>query len=478
MKRPPGPSSPALWQTAQWMRHPIEFLTDCAARYGDLFRFQMAGFGTVVVIANPDLIREVFLGSPDVFLGGQSNNMLRPFVGDHSLLVLDGDPHARQRKLLAPAFHGERMLAYGQAMLDLAQAAIDRFALSRPFALHPEMQAITLRVILRTIFGIGDGTATSGQTVAEEQAQSEHLFRLLQTGVELASNPLLIFPILQHELFGLSPWGRFKRLARELDDLLRAEIDRRRQRNEYQGRSDILSMMMQATDEQGHAMSFAELRDELVTMLVAGHETTANALGWTVALLLQHPALYDELAQDIESARDAQGALDPEKLAKLPLLDATIRESLRLRPIAPLVARLLAKPLQLAGYDIPAGWVVAPAISLVHQRAATYRDPLRFDPHRFLREKLPNNEWLPFGGGNRRCIGAAFATYEMKMVLSALLSRTRMRLAPGYTPRTIRRGVVLTASEGVPVIVEERRAAVRLDHSEGIRKRVIATGPC
>ncbi len=461
MKLPPGPSSPAIIQTAQWMRRPIEFLRDCADKYGEVFRFQLAGFGTCVVLANPELIREVFLGSPELFLGGKSNDMLRPFVGAHSLLVLDGDPHARQRKLLAPAFHGERMLAYGQTMIDLAQAAIDRFPLSQPFPLHPEVQAITLRVILRTIFGISDGSTESGTTSTEARALFERLFRLTQTGVELASNPLLIFPILQHELFGLSPWGRFMRIVREMDDLLRSEVDRRRQSSDLKGRSDILSMMMQAHDEQGQAMSFAELRDELVTMLVAGHETTANALGWTVALLLQHPEVTAELRQKLETARTPQGALDPDKVAKLELLDATIRESLRLRPIAPMVARMLAKPLTLGGYDLPAGWVVAPAISLVHQRAATYPEPQRFDPHRFLREKLPPAEWLPFGGGNRRCIGAAFATYEMKMVLAALLSRTELRLAPGYTPRTIRRGVVLTASEGVPVIVDARRPASR-----------------
>ena len=435
----------------------MEFLRDCAAKYGDLFRFEMVGFGTALVVANPDLIRDIFLGSPDQFLGGQSNSMLRPFVGDHSLLVLDGEPHARQRKLLAPAFHGERMLAYGQTMLDLGQAAVDQFPLSRPFPLHPQMQAITLRVILRTIFGIGGSSAGSTQTASDSNAQFDRLFKLTQTGVELASNPFLIFPILQHELFGLSPWGRFMRIVREMDDLLRQEVDRRRSTGEAEGRSDILSLMMQARDEQGQGMSFQELRDELVTMLVAGHETTANGLGWTVALLLQHPEALTALQSELATACTPSGALDPAKVAKLELLDATIRESLRLRPIAPMVARMLAKPMQLGGYDIPAGWVVAPAIALIHQRATTYRDPERFDPQRFLREKLPANEWLPFGGGNRRCIGAAFATYEMKMVLAALFSRTRMRLAPGYTPRTIRRGVVLTASEGVPVILDERR---------------------
>ena len=470
MKLPPGPASPSIWQTAQWLRQPVQFLTECAAEYGDLFRFELFGFGTAVVVANPDLIRDIFLGSPDAFLGGESNRMLRPFVGDHSLLVLDGEPHARQRKLLAPAFHGERMLAYGQTMIDLAQAAIDRFPLARRFPLHPEMQAITLRVILATIFGVGgprpigaggSDDGVGGGRDAGGDALFERLFTLLQTGVELASNPLLIFPMLQRELWGLSPWGRFKRIARETDELLKKEIDRRRAGGEEQTRSDILSLMMQARDEAGEAMSFAELRDELVTMLIAGHETTANALGWTVALLLQNPAVLAELRAEIDGARGPLGALDPGKVAKLELLDATIRESLRLRPIAPLVARMLTQPTQIGGYDIPAGWVVAPAIALVHQRAQTYPEPQRFDPHRFLRAKLPASDWLPFGGGNRRCIGAAFATYEMKMVLAALISRTRMELAPGYTPRTIRRGVVLTASEGVPVILQERFAATR-----------------
>jgi cytochrome P450 len=431
-------------QTWQWLRSPYAFLADCAARYGDTFQMTLSGFGTAVIVSNPDDIKEVFAASPDVLLGGKSNEVLRPFVGSFSLLVLDGPEHQRQRKLLMPSFHGERMQAYGQTMLELADAAIDAWPLDKTLPLHPEMQAITLRVILRTIFGVAEGE------------RLQRMYEEIRRGVEVASNPLLLFPIMQRDLGPLSPWGKFVRMSNTVDEMLRQEIDERRQRGETGKRTDILSMLLEARDESGEPMTFQELRDELVTMLVAGHETTATALGWTICSLAEDPDLWARLRKEIATAVEGD-RLVADRVAKLELLDATVREGLRLWPVAPMMGRVAQKPLTVAGYDIPAGWVVAPAIYLAHRRPATYAEPERFRPERFLQNKYSPGEWLPFGGGNRRCIGAAFATYEMKMVLAAMVARTGLRLAPGYVPRPQRRGVTLAPSQGVPVRLHERR---------------------
>lgn len=444
MALPPGPSSHALVQTWQWIRTPFKFLADNAARYGDTFAIRLAGFGTAVVVSHPDVIKEVFASGTDTLLGGKSNAVLKPFVGENSLLVLDGREHHRQRKLLMPSFHGERMEAYGQDMLDLADSAIDAWPLHRVFKLHPEMQAVTLRVILRTIFGVAAG----------QRLQS--MYALAREGIEVASNPILLFPLVQHDLGAWSPWGRFIRMSNRLDEMLREEIDERKRGGSTAERTDILSMLLTVRDEDGQPMSFQELRDELVTMLVAGHETTATALGWTFGGLLGNAGLWDRLRTEIETAVEG-GRLVPQRLAKLELLDACIREGLRLRPVAPLVGRAVEKPIKLAGYEIPAGWSITPSPYLAHHRPEAFPDPERFDPDRFLRGRLSPTEWLPFGGGVRRCIGAAFATYEMKMVLATVVWRTRLRLEPGYTPQPIRRGVTMAPSAGVPVLLDERR---------------------
>lgn len=444
MALPPGPSTHHLIQTWHWIQAPYKFLADCAASYGEIFKIRLAGFGTAAVVSNPDTIKEVFASSPDALLGGKSNAVLRPFVGDNSLLVLDGREHHRQRKLLMPSFHGERMEAYGQTMLDLADSAIDAWPMHQVFKLHPEMQAVTLRVILRTIFGVAAGD------------RLQRMYALAREGVEVASNPLLLFPLFQRDLGAWSPWGRFIRMSNQLDQMLREEIDERNRSGSSAERSDILSMLLQVRDEDGQPMSFQELRDELVTMLVAGHETTATALGWTLSGMLGCAGLWERLRAEIETAVE-NGQLVPQRLAKLELLDACVREGLRLRPVAPLVGRVVAKPMQLGGYDIPAGWAVTPSPYLAHHRPEVFPDPERFDPDRFLGGRFSPSEWLPFGGGVRRCIGAAFATYEMKMVLAQTVFRTRLRLAEGYVPQPIRRGVTMAPSAGVPMRLDERR---------------------
>lgn len=443
MALPPGPSLPPLVQTWHWLRRPYEFFDECAARYGEIFQIKLTGFGTAAVVSSPEAIKEIFAAGPEVLLAGQSNALLRPFVGDHSILVLDGAEHLRQRKLLMPAFHGERMQAYGQAMLDEANASIDTWPLQQSFVIQRQMQAITLRIILRTIFGVAQGP------------QFERMCAITRTAVEIASNPLLLFPMMQRDLGSWSPWGKFMRLKAAIDDILRDEVAQRRRAAAPAG-ADALSLLLEARDEQGAPMTFPELRDELVTMLVAGHETTATALSWTLCWLLRDPALHARLCEEVATAAES-GRLVPERVAKLELLDATVREGLRIRPVAPLVGRITRSPMHLSGYEIPSGWVVAPAIYLAHRRQSVFPAPDRFEPQRFLGTRISPTEWLPFGGGTRRCIGAAFATYEMKMVLSAMLWRTSLKLEPGYEPRPVRRGVTIAPAQGVPIILHERR---------------------
>lgn len=443
MSLPPGPTSPTFVQTLHWLRRPYEFLEECAARYGDVFRFGLTGVGTAVVVSRPEHIKEIFAQGPDALVAGKANAVVKPFVGENSLLVLDGPEHHRQRKLLMPAFHGERMQAYGQAMLDLAAAAIKNWPLNETFSLHPQMQDVTLRVILRTIFGVAEG------------AQFERLCQLTRTTVEIASNPLLLFPFMQLDLGAWSPWGKFLRLRAKIDDILRDEIARRRSTGSTAGQADALAMLLEARDDQGEPMTFQELRDELVTMLVAGHETTANALAWTLYFLLRDTALRERLTAEIRASEDA-GRLVPERVARIELLDATIREGLRIRPVAPVVGRFTVRPFTIAGYELPAGVMLAPAVHLAHRRAPAFPDPDRFDPERFLRARPSPSEWLPFGGGNRRCIGAAFATYEMKMVLAQLLTRASLEVAPDYKLRTVRRGITLAPAEGVRVLLRAR----------------------
>ncbi len=436
---PPGPTAHAAFQTWRWFREPMPFLEDCARRFGDIFTVRLAGFRPVL-LSNPDAIKEIFAGSPRVLFAGQANSVLKPFLGQHSLLLLDGDEHLRQRRLIMPALHGERMQAYGRAMIDIAHASIDTWPSGTPFPLHRPMQQITLQIILRTVFGIAQG------------ARFARLSEILAKSLDIVAWPPLLLPLMQRDLGPLSPWGRFLRLHKEAEQILFAEMRQRREDGKLAGRTDVLSMMMQARDESGAPLSDPELRDELITLLVAGHETTATALAWAFRWLLGNAALLARLRDEIATAHEG-GQLAPEKISRLELLDATVRETLRLQPVIPLVGRVLQEPLRVLHHDLPVGTVIAPCIYLTQRRPSLYPEPDRFDPDRYRSFKPSVSEWFPFGGGARRCIGAAFATYEMKMVLATVLSRVHLALSPGYRPKVVRRSITLTPSAGLPVIM-------------------------
>ena len=385
------------------------------------------------------MVKDVFALGPDEGHAGKANIVLKPFLGEHSLLLLDGAEHLRQRKMILPAFHGERMHAYGRAMLDLAHDSIDRFPLGRRFAVHERMQAVTLQIIIRTVFGLAAGPRFG------------ELARALKTALDVGAWPILLFSFMQKDIGRFSPWGRYVRHAGRASEILRAEIQRGRAEGTA-GRSDVLAMMLDARDDGGQPLSEDEVHDELVTLLVAGHETTATALAWSLRWILPDRALTQRLRGEIETAGG-----DPTRIGKLELLDATVREALRLQPVIPIVGRVLQEPMTFGRLALPAGVVVAPSIYLVHRRPSLYPEPTRFRPERFLTFKPAPWEWLPFGGGLRRCIGAAFATYEMKMVLAAVLSRVDMRLATERV-RVVRRGITMTPSDGLPVTVTAKRA--------------------
>ncbi len=440
MALPPGPSAPSAIQLLRWIRAPFPWLDECSARFGDAFTLRLPFMPMPIVIAaSPAGVKDVFGMGPDAAHAGKANVVLKPLLGEHSLLVLDGAEHLRQRKMILPAFHGERMHAYGRTMLDMAHESIDSWPVGTPFAIHRPLQAITLQVILRTVFGIGEGPRFA------------ELATLLSAALEITAHPALLFPVMQRDLGRFSPWGRFKRLGARSTEILRAAIRHGREHGTA-GRTDVLAMLLDARDEAGRALTEDEIHDELVTLLVAGHETTATALAWALRWLLLDREICDGLRDEIAGADG-----DPGRIAKLELLDATVKEALRLQPVVPVVGRILQEPTTVGGVPLPAGIMVSPSIYLVHRRPSLYPEPNRFSPQRFLGWKPAAWEWLPFGGGLRKCVGAAFAQYEMKMVLASVLPRIDMRLA-NERVRTVRRGITLAPGAGLPVVVTTKRS--------------------
>jgi len=440
---PPGPTSPPLLQAMRWVQWPLPLLDECAARFGETFTMRFPSAPPIVFFTHPDAIKTIFTGDEEDLRAGEANYRLEPILGKHSLLILDGREHLRERRLLQPPFHGDRMLAYGTVMRDIAASAVERWPIGRPFPVHPEMQGITLDVILRTVFGLDEGPAKRDLRKA--------LIELLAIG----SNPQLLLAAQQSNGNGGGPTVRFFGMRERVDRLLFAEIASRRQAD-VKGRADILSLLVQATYEDGRPLEDQALRDELMTMLLAGHETTATALAWAVSHVLAHPEVRARLLGELGEVGPAP--LDPQRVTRLEYLDAACRETLRLTPIIPLVGRRLTRPMAIGGVDLPAGVVAAPCIYLAHRRPERWPEPERFRPERFIETKPTPYEFLPFGGGVRRCLGMAFALVEMKIVLAEVLSRVELRAAPGYQVRVVRRSVTLAPSEGMPVVVERRAA--------------------
>ena len=440
---PPGPRSPAVLQVVRGLRRPIPLLEECARRYGDVFTLRFPGFDPLVVFSDPAAVKTIFSGDPEVLRAGAANVILAPFVGMDSLLLADGARHRRKRRLLMPPFHGERMQVYGEVMRAITDDVIDRWPLGRAFPIQSETQQITLDVILRAVFGLDEGGTKDALRG-----------RMVEGASIVVDHPMLMMKALQRDLGPLTAWRRVTQVRDEVDAMLFAEFARRRAEARTD-RTDVLSLLLAARDEDGQPMSDRELRDEMVTLLLAGHETTATTLAWVLQHVLAHPEVYARLREELAAW---SGSDRVPGNGDLPYLDATIKETQRLMPIIPMVGRRLEAPLTIGDRELPDGVVVAPSIYLTHRRPDLWKDPERFDPERFLAKRPTPYEFFPFGGGVRACLGAAFASLEMKIVLARILTRVELRAAPGYRARVVRRGISFAPSEGMPVVVERRAA--------------------
>jgi cytochrome P450 len=425
---PPGPPLPRALQTAIWSRQARRMLFACQDRYGDVFRLKIAYEGTWVILADPDAVKQVFSGDPRVFHAGEGNQILAPVLGRNSLLVLDEKPHMSQRRLLLPPFHGERMQAYGQTMAEIAAAEIESWPTGTPYELRPRMQAITLDIVLRTVFGVG-----KGERMAE-------LRDALRDFLDLTTNPVLLLPLVFFGPGRVRSYGPFRRRIERVDRLIHREIAERRQAGDLEQRDDILSLLVGARHEDGSPMRDEEMRDELLTLLVAGHETTATSLAWAVERLSRHPEKLERLRAEVEAGSEDY-------------LTATIQETLRLRPVISIVIRRLTEPVEIGGYELPAGVSATPSVYLVHRNPEIYPEPEAFRPERFLETPPGTYTWIPFGGGVRRCLGASFAQFEMAVVLKELVKRREIRPADPRPERIFRRAITETPRHNARVVL-------------------------
>jgi cytochrome P450 len=418
----------------RFMRRPFETLLAWQARYGNVFTVRYTGFGTGVYVAEPDAIRELFTGDQSDLLAGEANSFMEPVLGPHSVLILDGPEHMRQRKLLLPPFQGSRVTGFREVIREVAEREVAAWRPGRRLTLRERMRALTFEVICRAVFGV------------TEPARVERLRTTLAAVID-SSPVFMISGAARKDLGPLSPGGRFARRLRAADALLAEEIERRRREPDLDERTDVLSLLLRARDEDGNEMTGAELQDELFTMLGAGHETTATALAFAFDLLLRHPAALGRLREEIERGEDDA------------YLDAVAKETLRLRPVIDAAERTLTVPRTVAGWELPAGVKVYPAIALVHLREDLYERAHEFRPERFLEDGAESYSWLPFGGGIRRCIGAALAHAEMAEVLRIAIPRVELQPLGERPDPVVLRGITLAPKHGVRVAVKRRAAA-------------------
>jgi cytochrome P450 len=413
----------------RWWTRPIPSFERFRARYGNRFTIRLLAAPPFVILADPGAVKEVFTAPPDVLHPGEGARILEPVVGRNSVILLDEGAHLAQRRLMLPAFHGEQVARLTQVMADVAVAEVEGWPREEPVALHPRLQALTLEVILRAVFGLDEGERLA--------LLRDRLTRVLAIG----ASPISLLPPLQRDFGTLSPWRRFLRLRDEIDAELFALIEERR--TDPTDRDDVLSLLLAARHEDGSPMSAQELRDELMTLLVAGHETTASELAFAFERLVRTPTVLARLTREI-AAGDGDG-----------YLTATVQETLRRRPVLPNAApRLVMQEIEVGGWRYPPGACLVPHAYLIHHDPAIYPDPYAFRPERFLDQPPGTYTWIPFGGGRRRCLGAAFATVEMKVVLRAVLERAQPRTAgDGRLELSRRRSITLSPREGAQVVL-------------------------
>ncbi len=442
---PPGPRLPAALQTLQAWRSPTDLLERCRARYGRRFTMRVLGQPPFVVLSDPEEIKQVFMAAPDVLHPGEGVRVLEPIVGPGSVILLDEDAHLEQRKLMLPAFHGERMQRMSGVMAQLAERELARWPREQALALHPRLQRLTLEIILRVVFGL------------EQGAQLDELRETLTELLAFSESPLSLLPFVQRVVSGHGRWARFPELYERVDRQLFELIgQRRRELGEREdapgddgGRDDVLGMLLGARHADGSPMSAQELRDELVTVLVAGHETTASQLAWAFERLAREPAVTRRLTEELDEEAGEE------------YLTACIQEILRLKPVLPEAEpRVVKRPIEIGGVEYPVGVALVASAYLVHRDPELYPQPRELRPERFLEREggqpVGTYTWIPFGGGRTRCLGASFALAEMKVVLSAVLRRCEIAPVQRAPERTRRRSITLSPAGQAMVILRDR----------------------
>ncbi|MEM7589929.1 MAG: cytochrome P450 [Cyanobacteria bacterium P01_A01_bin.83] len=441
---PPSSKALSIITAIQFTLDQFGTLEKLQRQYGEIFYIPAPGsLPPYVIFSNPQGIEEVFTAKPDLFeVNQQSTNSIRLMLGDNSMALLSGKEHQRHRKLLMPPFHGERIKSYGQSMVDVTQEVIEQWQVGQRICIRDYTQEISLRVILRNIFGVDQGE------------KYDRLQTILVDYLNIFNYPLkslfLFFPWLQKDLGGLTPWSKFLQQKRQIDHLLQAECDLRRQNPDMMG-EDILSLLLSARDEAGQLMSDAEIKDELMTMLFAGHETTASSIAWSFYWLHRLPEVKDKFQAELNAMANKT---DFAAVAKLPYLSAVVSETLRLQPVVAFVGRQLKQPWELMGYQLDAGTSLFPSIYLTHYREDIYPEPKKFKPERFIEQEFSPYEYLPFGGGNRRCIGHVFALYGMKLVLATVMSQVELELLDNRPLKSARRGLTFSPAGGVKMRVK------------------------
>ncbi|MGB5959545.1 MAG: cytochrome P450 [Coleofasciculaceae cyanobacterium] len=456
-KLPDGPQQPRLLQLIQWIADPLSCLDAYSRRYGDMFTLQLTSSAPFVFLSHPQAIQEIFTADPKQFDSGRTSNIIKPIVGEHSLMLLDGNTHASQRRLMMPPFHGERMQSYSQIISESTKLVASQWEIGKSFEMRTACQEITLEVILHAVFGLREG---------ERYQQIKPLLAgILNMTDSPLSSSLLFFNFLQKD-WEWSPWGKMIRQRKQVYDLLRAEISGR-QKSEITG-NDVLSLMMSARDENGQPMTEPELMDQLMTLLVAGHETTATALAWAFYWIYKLPNVQEKLLTELASLGDNP---QPFAVSKLPYLSAVCSETLRIYPIVPVTfLRTTNSPIKIMGHEFAENTIFAPSIYLTHHREELYPEPNQFKPERFLERQFSPYEYLPFGGGNRRCIGFALALLEMKLVLATVLSNYQLTLDDRQTVKPQRRGLTIVPSGGVRLVLEAKR-----QHSHSKNQPIVKT---
>ena len=447
MKSIPTLKQSPLQQKIQWVVRPDRYMESGVKQAPDLFRAEITGGNSYVFVNHPEAMRQIVTSDrAKYFASSEENRLLEPLIGSNSLILIDGDRHKQRRKLLLPPFHGDRMQVYSRLICDLTHDIIGRLEPDRSFVARKITQEVSLQVILEAVYGLQDGKRS--------EELKHRIARLSDVFESVVTSACLFFPWLQQDWGAWSPWGNLTRQQKAIDELIYQEIATRRIEDLSQ-RQDILSLMMTAKDEAGESMKDLELRDELMTLMLAGHETTATAIAWSLYWVHRYPEIKAKLQAEIASL----GAdPDPMELAKLPYLDAVCKETLRIYPVAMLTfPRTVLEPTELMGYKLEVGQTLMGCIHLIHQREDIYPEPHKFKPERFLEREFSAYEFFPFGGGKRRCIGEALAKLELKLALATIISHYELELESDSPEVPARRGVTLAPKTGVQMIFKGKR---------------------